>query len=100
MGMASRKEEKKRTRRAGDFIDAALELPPGLLGGGAHIEIDGGREAVVDGCKGVLEYEECLIRLNIGSGQVKFTGQKLLIRSLTANQAQIEGCIESISFLP
>lgn len=100
MRVASRGEERKKRRRAGELIDAALELPPGLLGGGAHIEIDGGREVVVDGCKGVLEYEECLIRLNIGTGQVKFTGQNLLIRSLTANQAQIEGCIESIAFLP
>ena len=87
-------------RRAGDLLDAALELPPGLLGGGAHIEIDGGREAIVDGCRGVLEYEECLIRLNVGDQQVKFTGQKLMIRSLTASQAQIEGSIESIVFLP
>ena len=98
--MASRKEDRRSRRRAGDLIDSALELPPGVMGSGAHIEIDGGREAVVDGCKGVLEYEECLIRLNVGTGQVKFTGRKLLIRSLTASQAQIEGDIETLEFLP
>ena len=86
----------KSLKKAGETLrEAAADLLPPM-----RVELLSDREAVVDGCKGVLEYEECLIRLNIGDGQVKFTGQKLLIRSLSANQAQIEGCIESITFLP
>ena len=82
----------------GDRIDAALELPPGTMGRGVHIELDSNREAVVDGCRGVLEYDDELVRLNTARGQVKLTGRGLVIRSLSEDQAIVSGLFLTIEF--
>ena len=81
-----------------DFIGQALELPPGALGKGAHIELSSNREATVDGCRGVMEYEESRIKLNIGTGTVTFSGRSLEITNLLGSQAVIAGFITGLEF--
>lgn len=76
-----------------------LELPAAALPNMAHIELLGNREAIVDGCKGVLEYDENVVRLHTGKITLRFTGSDLSIKSLTADQAIIEGIILNIEFL-
>ncbi|MDR3643552.1 MAG: YabP/YqfC family sporulation protein [Clostridia bacterium] len=77
----------------------ALELPADITTGAAHLELSGNREAVVDGCRGVLEYDENVIRLNTGAVAVRFCGRGLSIRSLTRDSAVVEGYITSIEFI-
>lgn len=43
-----------------------LEIPQAALRGVSHMELSGNREAIVEGCKGVVEYDEGIIRLNLG----------------------------------
>lgn len=81
-----------------DLLGKALELPPGALGKGAHIELSSNREATVDGCKGVMEYEETRIKLNIGTGSVTFLGRNLEITNLLGNQTVIAGFITGLEF--
>ena len=64
----------------------------------SHMELSGNREAIVEGCKGVVEYDEGIIRLNLGKNIVRFTGTGLSIRTLTLEQAIITGNILSIDF--
>ena len=68
------------------------------LRGVSHMELSGNREAIVEGCKGVVEYDEGIIRLNLGKNIVRFTGTGLSIRTLTLEQAIITGNILSIDF--
>lgn len=98
--MARKKERVKASApaRAAEKLGQVLELPPGTLTRGAHIELSSNREALVDGCRGVLEYDETKIRLNVGDGTVQFIGRTLEIRSLTQNQAVIAGFIRTIEF--
>ena len=49
--------------------DTAAELLPPM-----RVELLSDREAVVDGCRGILEYSECCIRLCAGALTVRFTG--------------------------
>ena len=93
-----RKLSLKPPRAKVDLLGKALELPPGALGKGAHIELSSNREATVDGCKGVMEYEECRIKLNIGSGSVTFCGRGLEITNLIGNQAVIAGFITGLEY--
>ena len=80
-------------------IESALELPSGMFGGLAHIELSGNREAIIEGCKGVLEYDENLVRINTGKMIIRFLGRDLTIRNLTDNSAIIEGYITSIEYM-
>mgnify|MGYP001624279183 CR=1 FL=1 len=64
----------------------------GLLAeNGPRMELGGRREATVDGCGGVLEYTETVVRIRYGRGVVKFSGERSLILS---------GEIQKIEFLP
>jgi sporulation protein YqfC len=64
----------------------------------SKIGLIGNRELSVEGCKGVLEYEKNIIRLNLGNQQLKITGRNLMVRGLEKNLAEIEGYIIGLEF--
>jgi sporulation protein YqfC len=80
-------------------LEAALELPSGIFAGLAHLELSGNREAIIEGCKGVLEYDENLVRINTGKMIIRFLGRGLTIRNLTEDSAVIEGYITTIEYM-
>ena len=53
----------KSLKKAGETLrEAAADLLPPM-----RVELLSDREAVVDGCRGILEYNECCIRLCTGA---------------------------------
>lgn len=64
-----------------------------------HMELNGNREAVVEGCSGVLEYDETVVRIRTPGQVVRFTGRGLSIRCLTADALVVAGYITGIEFL-
>lgn len=91
-------ETAKPKRHPGRAVAKALDLPPNIFSDLAHIELSGNNEAIVDGCKGVIEYDENIVRLDTGKMTVRFLGSDLSIRSLTDDNAVIEGTITSVEF--
>ena len=85
-------------RRAALRTARALELPPDVIAGSMRIELSGNREAVVDGCRGVLEYSRESIRLSCGEMKVCFTGRGLELRNLRRDCAIVDGYILSVAF--
>ncbi|WBY64548.1 YabP/YqfC family sporulation protein [Thermocaproicibacter melissae] len=65
----------------------------------SHMELNGNREAVVEGCGGVLEYDETVVRVRTPNHVVRFTGRGLTIRCLTADALVVTGYITGIEFL-
>ncbi len=63
---------------------------------GPITELYTNREAAVDGCKGVVEYHENLIKLRVDGGMLIFSGQDLLIEELNEGSARIVGKILSV----
>lgn len=63
-----------------------------------YMEIVSNTCALVDGCKSVLEYDEDRIKLNLGRNTVTFSGTGLTIRSLSMEQAIVEGFIVNVEF--
>ena len=53
---------------------------------------------MVDGCRGILEYNECCIRLCTGPLTVRFTGEGLTMRNFGSLGAVVEGKIKSVDF--
>ncbi|MEG2074066.1 MAG: YabP/YqfC family sporulation protein [Angelakisella sp.] len=64
-----------------------------------RVELLENRQAVVDGCKGVLEYSESCIRLSSDRLILRFTGTGLLLRTLSTHSAIVEGRIVSVEFM-
>jgi sporulation protein YqfC len=65
----------------------------------SHMELNGNREAVVEGCGGVLEYDETVVRVRTPNHVIRFTGRGLTIRCLTADALVVTGYITGIEFL-
>lgn len=63
------------------------------------LETLGNREIIVEGCKGIAEYSENLIKLNTGTLIMGFSGEDLLIQSFDNGVAVIKGVIAEITFV-
>jgi len=63
------------------------------------IEMLGNKELIIDGCKGVVEYGENLIKLNTGELVMSIEGDELLIKSFDSEIAVISGIFAVITFV-
>lgn len=77
-------------------VEHFLELPLGSLASTARIEISDNRQALVEGCQGILEYDDTVIRLATGSGVVRFEGGDLTVFSMDQSAAIVGGLIARI----
>ncbi len=66
--------------------------------GGPLITLTGNRSAVVDGCDGIIDYDDEKILLRAGRFTVRFCGRDLSLRRLTENSAVIEGFISQVEY--
>jgi sporulation protein YqfC len=76
----------------------SLELPVETAAGLPHLELSGNREAVVDGCRGILEYDENIVRVRAGSLTLRFTGTALQLKNLRPDSVVIVGFLSGIEF--
>lgn len=65
----------------------------------SHFEINGNREAMIDGCRELLEYSDTTIKINMGKLIVSFSGRGLSIKCLNENSLVIYGYITNIEFI-
>lgn len=87
-----------RGERIVNSISRNLDLPADTVSGYAHIEMSGNREMIIEGCKGVLEYSDCMIALNTGKLTVRLCGCDMTILSMQGSQAVIKGIITCVEF--
>lgn len=75
-----------------------MQLPESALTDSFKIEIVGTNTACVEGCRGIVEYEESSIALNLGKNVVRFCGADLEISSFFEQQAVIKGTVMTVEF--
>ncbi len=85
--------------RLGKRIENALDLPQGTLSDQPHIEINGRNELIIEGCHGILSYEEDLMELQTGVGMLRINGRQLLIHVLVDGSSKVCGQLLSVEFL-
>lgn len=88
----------KKLRFLSERIQNTLEIPETAQSGTAQIELSGNREALIDGCRGILQYEDASIRLRAGQLIVRFTGSGLRICVMQNDQVRITGTIAAVDF--
>ncbi len=88
----------KAAKRQMTSAQRVLDLPEIVHADVPHIEMQGNREAVVDGCRGVLEYEEDKIKLNAGMCVLLFRGSDLTIKTYSDSLTEITGEIIAVEF--
>jgi hypothetical protein len=90
--------KKQKVKKGISMVGKTLEMPPAAFAGGSKIMLSSNKEAVVEGCRGILEYSDDRIKLNIGGGTLLFVGTNLSIDSLTVNGVVISGKFTSVEF--
>ncbi len=63
-----------------------------------HIDLCSNKEASIDGCMGIIEYNSTLVRINCKKIIVKITGTDLTIKSDTTERINVYGNIISMDF--
>lgn len=64
-----------------------------------NIELFGNNQIIVDGCKGVIDYNEDFLKLDLGKIILKVTGRNLVIDSYIYEQVDLKGEIVSVEFM-
>ena len=76
----------------------AMDIPANALLDLPQIEMTGNREAVVEGCQGIVEYDETCIQLRTKYHILQFTGADLQIKTMTDTSVVVQGIIAGLSF--
>ncbi len=85
-------------KRFKNMFFSGLEIPEIVSKSCAHIELFANTQACIEGCRGIVEYSDDKIVLNLGSTCAKFTGNELYIRSFDGEAAVLCGTFCSIEF--
>lgn len=92
MARPKKKGDAQTPKKASLFSPSILPMLP-------YLEMKSNREVTIDGCKGILEYDAEIIRINTGNMVVTFKGRGLNIKCLTTSSIVVEGFILSIAFI-
>jgi len=89
-------QTRKRIRRSlADILDlpgeVTLDMPRIVMLGNLRVHIENHR--------GITEYTGEVVRVAFSAGEVKITGQNLVLRTLLPDEVCVEGEITSIRFL-
>lgn len=77
-------------------ISDAAELPYELVLNLPKITVVGDIQAAIENHKGIVEYENNVIRINSSIGMIKITGNNLTIKNIMAEEIIINGSIEMV----
>ena len=94
--MRQRSEQEDGTRRY-RMADAA-NLRKDVVLGVPILTLTGHYEVNIENYRGILEYTEQLIRINVRSGQIRITGKSLEINYYTTTDMKITGKVEKIEY--
>lgn len=94
--MRQRSEQEDGTRRY-RMADAA-NLPKDVVLGVPILTLTGHYEVNIENYRGILEYTEQLIRINVRGGQIHITGKSLEINYYTTTDMKITGKVEKIEY--
>lgn len=76
----------------------AANLAKDVVLGVPILTLTGHYEVNIENYRGILEYTEQLIRINVRSGQIRITGKSLEINYYTTTDMKITGKVEKIEY--
>jgi sporulation protein YqfC len=63
-----------------------------------HIIFNSCKEAMIEGCKGIIEYKPNVVRVNCGKYILRFKGDNLSVKAPTTDEITVMGEIVSFEF--
>ena len=65
---------------------------------GSHTEIYSNKKVIIEGCIGIIEYQNKLIKLKLKKGFLTLGGSDFLVLSFDNSKIDIKGNIQSLEF--
>lgn len=81
----------KKLRNIADDLAEKLELPSEALGAAAKLSITGGRRALIENHRGIIEYGRERIVIGTEKGRIVISGQELLLSAMNKSELLIIG---------
>ena len=88
----------KKADRIKEKLSDAFELPKDIIMDMPKTTVLGSRQVSIENHKGIIEYDESIVRINTGNGIVKIEGNNLIIKYVLQEEIIIEGDISAIIF--
>jgi len=85
-------EKKERSKERSEGVEKRL------VRGDSILEFHSNRSVVVEGCRGILEYSEGIIRVSTRRMNLRFEGRNLEVISMSSDAIAIEGYILLLAF--
>ena len=84
------------------FIKGAklFDLPLDAVAGFPKVEVCGTESALIENHKGILEYSDNLLSLNLGNSILNIYGTNLVITAMNENGLRMQGSISSLQYDP
>ena len=84
--------------KAKNLFSEFFELPKDIVLDLPRISIIGNLQFYVENHRGIIEYNDKVIRIGIRNGELVIKGNDLGIKNIYAHEILIEGTIENIDF--
>ncbi len=88
---------KKDINRKSKKIDRLLELPQEVYSNEPRVIINSFKEVLIENYKGILEYEEFIVKISTFIGVINVNGYNLNLETMTNDDIKITGKIEGIN---
>lgn len=95
----NKKQEKAEREGYLEILSTQLKLPPDILAGAPIITMSGRNEICVENYKGILEYDNCCIKISTKIGTVGIFGKRLNISYFTNDEMKVTGIIHRVEYL-
>lgn len=95
--MDDKKDSNKKRKNLWN-IQSLKDSSVGLLLDPISIEMKSNREAIIEGCKSIAQYDENVITVNMDKMMISFFGRNMEIKCMNSDSMVIRGVISSIEF--
>ena len=88
---------RKKVKRKENRFERMLELPKEIVTDMPKVSIIGFEEVYIENYKGIIEYEECFIKINTYIGMIVINGFNMKLNQMKDDSILITGGIDSFS---
>jgi len=82
----------------GEKLTKLFELPPDLFGNRPKVTAVGRGEVLIENIRGIMDFDEGMVRINTNNGVIKITGSGITIKEITSEAIIIGGKISNIDY--
>lgn len=79
-------------------LTQTLSIPQDVINGSTIITIIGKTEIIVENYRGIIEYNDKVIKIGTKNGSIEFQGERFLIEYYTNDEMKIRGRISEIKY--